>query len=85
MIEHELLNVVYAFEKFRSYLLGTNVIVYTDHAAIRCLMAKKDTKPKLICWVLQLQEFNFVAKDRKGCENQVANHLSRLEEGGRTN
>ena len=70
---------VYAFEKFRAYLLGTKVIVHTDHAALRYLMAKKDAKPRLIRWVLLLQEFDFEVKDRKGCENQVDDHLSRLE------
>ncbi|XP_019227469.1 PREDICTED: uncharacterized protein LOC109208770 [Nicotiana attenuata] len=46
--EQELLAIVYAFEKFRAYLLGSKVIVYTDHAALHYLMAKKDAKPRLI-------------------------------------
>lgn len=72
--EQELLAVVYAFEKFRAYLLGTKVVVHTDHATLRYLMAKKDAKPRLIRWVLLLQEFDFEVKDRKGCENQVTDH-----------
>ena len=54
--------------------------MHTDHSALRYLMAKKDVKPRLIRWVLLLQEFDFVVKDRKGTENKVADHLSRLEE-----
>nr|XP_016512952.1 PREDICTED: uncharacterized protein LOC107829993 [Nicotiana tabacum] len=81
--EQELLSIVYAFEKFRAYMLGSKVIVYRGHAALRYLMAKKDAKPRLILWVLLLQEFDFEVKDRKGTQNQVANHLSRLEEAGR--
>ena len=73
VIEQELLVVVFAFEKFCSYLLGTRVIVHTDHSALRYLMAKKDVKPRLIRWVLLLQEFDFEVLDRKGTENQVAN------------
>ena len=57
-IEKELLAVVFAIEKFRSYLLGLKVIVHTDHAALSYLMAKKDGKPRLIRWILLLQEFD---------------------------
>ena len=77
--EQELLEVVFALEKFHSYLLGTRVIVHTDHSVLRYLMATKDAKPRLICWVLLLQEFDFEVRDRKGTENQVADHLSHLE------
>ncbi|XP_055800324.1 uncharacterized protein LOC129869709 [Solanum dulcamara] len=53
MQEVELLAVVYAFEKFRAYLLGMKVKVHSDHAALRYLMAKKDAKPRLIRWRLE--------------------------------
>jgi len=64
--EKEMLAVVYAFEKFRPYLLCSKVIVYTDHVALRHLMVKKEAKPKLIRWVLLLQEFDMVMKDEGG-------------------
>ncbi|XP_060210808.1 uncharacterized protein LOC132637788 [Lycium barbarum] len=67
--EKELLAIVFAFEKFRAYLLGTHVIFHTDQLSLRYLMTKKDAKPKLIRWVIPLQEFGFKVKDRKGCEN----------------
>lgn len=79
MTEQEQLAVVYAFEKFRAYLLGTKVIVHKDHSMIRYLMAKNEAKPWLIRWLLLLQEFDFEVKNRKGCENQVVYHLYHLE------
>ncbi|MCI32238.1 hypothetical protein A2U01_0053451, partial [Trifolium medium] len=78
--EKELLAVVFAFDKFRSYLVGTKVVTYTDHSAIKYLIARKDAKPRLIRWVLLLQEFDLEIRDRKGLDNQVADHLSRLPE-----
>ncbi|GJU04989.1 uncharacterized protein Tco_1121419 [Tanacetum coccineum] len=76
--EKELLAIVFALEKFRSYLLGTKVIVYCDHAALKYLLAKKEAKPRLIRWILLLQEFKLEIQDKKGSENLVANHLSRV-------
>nr|GFA93647.1 reverse transcriptase domain-containing protein [Tanacetum cinerariifolium] len=77
--EKEMLVVVYAFEKFRSYLILNKSIVYTDHSALKYLFLKKDSKVRLLCWVLLLQEFNFKVVDTKGAENLAADHLSRLE------
>ncbi|GJW30835.1 reverse transcriptase domain-containing protein [Tanacetum coccineum] len=77
--EKELLAVVYAFEKFRPYLVLSKSIVYTDHSALKYLLAKQDAKPRLLRWILLLQEFDVVIHDKKGAENLAADHLSRLE------
>ncbi|GJS09817.1 reverse transcriptase domain-containing protein [Tanacetum coccineum] len=77
--EKEMLAVVYAFEKFRSYLIMNKSVVYTDHSAIKYLFNKKDTKARLLRWVLLLQEFDFKVIDTKGAKNYAADHLSRLE------
>ena len=81
--EKELLAVVFAIDKFRSYLTGSKVIVFTDHAALKYLVAKKDAKPRLIRWILLLQEFDLQIRDKSGAENIVDDHLSRLELPGK--
>ena len=65
-IEKELLAIDFALEKFRSYLLGTRVIVYTDHAALKYLLKKAESKPRLIRWMLCLREFDLDIRDRSG-------------------
>ena len=78
--EKEMLAIVFACEKFRPYILGSHVIVHTDHAAIKYMMSKKEAKPRLIRWVLFLQEFDLEIKDKKSCDNVIADHLSRVEQ-----
>nr|GFC45732.1 reverse transcriptase domain-containing protein [Tanacetum cinerariifolium] len=77
--EKEMLAVVYAFEKFWSYLIMNKSIVHTDHSTLKYRFAKKDAKARMLRWVLLLQEFDFKVLDTKGAENLAADHLSRLE------
>nr|GEX92846.1 DNA-directed DNA polymerase [Tanacetum cinerariifolium] len=77
--EKEMLTVVYAFKKFRSYLIMNKSIVYTDHSALKYLFAKKDAKACLLRWILLLQEFDFKVIDTRGAENYAADHLSCLK------
>nr|GEV66904.1 reverse transcriptase domain-containing protein [Tanacetum cinerariifolium] len=78
-MEKEMLAVVYAFEKFQSYLIMNKNIIYTNHSALKYLFAKKDFNVRLLRWVLLLQEFTFKVVDTKGADNLAADHLSRLE------
>jgi hypothetical protein len=70
--EKKLFVVVFALENFKSYLLGTQVVVFTDHAALRYLLKKKESKPRLIRWILLLQEFDFAFKDEKRCQKSCS-------------
>lgn len=70
---------VYAFDKFRPCIILSRTIVFTDHSALKYLFSKYDVKPRLIWWVLLLQEFDIEIKDKMGMENMVADHLSHLE------
>nr|GEZ16962.1 reverse transcriptase domain-containing protein [Tanacetum cinerariifolium] len=74
--EKEMLAVVYAFEKFWSYLIMNKSIVHTDHSDLKYLFAKKDAKARLLRWVLLLQEFDFKVLDTKGAGNLATDHLS---------
>ncbi|RDX99885.1 Retrovirus-related Pol polyprotein, partial [Mucuna pruriens] len=73
--EKELLAIVFALDKFRSYLLGSKIVVFSDHVALKYLLKKPGAKPRLIRWMLLLQEFNVEIRDKKGAENVVADHL----------
>ena len=77
--EKEMLAIVFACEQFRPYILGSHIIIHNDHASIKYLMAKKEAKPRLIRWVLLLQEFDLEIKNKKGCDNVIVDHLSRVE------
>jgi hypothetical protein len=77
--EKEPIAVVFAIDKFKSYLVGAKVIVYTDHAALKYLLTKKDANPRLIRWILLLQKFDLEIKDKKEVENPIADHLSRMQ------
>jgi len=76
--EKEFLAVVFVLEKFRPYLLGTKTTIFTDHSTLRYLILKKDVKAWLIRWILLLQEFDLKIWDKKGVENVVADHLTRV-------
>ena len=75
--ERELLAIAFALDKFRSYVLGSHIVVFTDHSALKFLMTKRDAKPRLIRWILLFQEFDLEIRDKKGVENVVADHLSK--------
>ena len=76
--EKEFLAIIFALEKFCSYFLGSKVIVFTNHAALKFLLSKKETKARPMRWILLMHKFDIEIKDRHGVENVVADHLSRL-------
>nr|GEW43234.1 reverse transcriptase domain-containing protein [Tanacetum cinerariifolium] len=75
----EMLAVVYVYEKFRPYLVLSKSIVYTDHSALKYIRSKQDAKPRLLRWILLLQEFDIIIRDKKGSNNLATDHLSILE------
>ncbi|RDY02081.1 Retrovirus-related Pol polyprotein from transposon 17.6, partial [Mucuna pruriens] len=77
--QRELLAIVFALDKFRSYMLGSKIIIFFDHAKLLFLLKKPDVKPRLIQWMLLLQEFDVEIRDKKGVENSMADHLSIIE------
>lgn len=57
--------VTFAFDKFRSYLIGSKVVVYIDHSTLKYLLIKKDAKPRLLKWILFLQKFKVKIRQKR--------------------
>ena len=56
--EEKFLAIVFALDKFRAYLIGSFIVVFTDHSTLKYLLTKQDAKARLIRWIILLQEFN---------------------------
>eukprot|EP00253_Pinus_taeda_P007202 PITA_07202 len=78
LTEKEFLVVIHAVNKFRHYITGYSVVLYTDHSAIKYLANKPITNARITRWLILLQEFDITIKDRPGKENPVADFLSRI-------
>ena len=66
--EKEFLAVAFALDKFRSYLIGSPIVIYTDYLALKYLLPKQDAKSRLLRWILLLQEFDIVIKEKRSGE-----------------
>jgi hypothetical protein len=82
--EKELLAVLFACDKVRSYLVGSPVVVFSDHAALKYLLSEKDSKAILVRWILLLQEFDITInqgqeRHRKCCCRSFVNIDNRFE------
>ena len=69
--EKKFLVIIFALEKFRSYLLGSKMVIFMNHSTLKYLMIKKEAKARLIRWILLLQEFDLKIRDKRGIENVV--------------
>ena len=84
MTEKDFLAVIYDVNKFRHYITAYQVILHTDHSAIRYLANKPITNGRVTRWLLLLQEFDIKIKDHPDKENVVADFLSRVPKSEET-
>jgi transposase InsO family protein len=75
--EQECLAIIFALRKLRHYLLGRKFTLYTDHEALKYLLATPNLKGKLARWYIEINEFRFDVQHRPGVDNPVADYLSR--------
>ena len=76
--KEEFLEVVFALENFRPYLIISKMIIFTNHATLKHLLKKYNSKPCLIWWVLLHQEFDLEVQNKDGHKHSIIDHLSRL-------
>ena len=76
--EKQLLAIIFALDIFQIYLVGSPIMCFIDHSTLKYLLMRKDAKARLIRWILFLQEFDLIIENKKGVENVVVDHLSRL-------
>jgi len=70
----EFLVVIFSFEKFGYYLIGSHIIVYTNHSTFKHHHSMKDAKLRFVRWIWLLKEFSSEIRDKKGYENPVVCH-----------
>ncbi len=68
---------MWSLKIFRYIILGYEIIVYTDHAAVTELFKDKNLAGKLARWYLTIQEFSPKFRYIQGLSNVVAHALSR--------
>lgn len=79
--EMELLAIVFACKKFRTYIAGYPTVVFTDHKALEFLFSCKALSARLMRWCMYLQEYQLQIKYIAGKSNVVADFLSRYGQG----
>jgi hypothetical protein len=77
-VEKEAYAALSALRRYRSWVYGAKVIVYSDHNPLTFLTESAPKSAKLMRWAMALQEYNVEFRYRAGSKNVVPDVLTRL-------
>ena len=77
-IEREAYAALYGLQKYRNFVFGSEVVVYSDHNPLLYLTESAPKSAKLMRWALALSEFAVTFKYKSGKSNSAADCLSRM-------
>lgn len=80
VIERECLAIVWAIQRFQTYLYGKEFVILTDHEPLSYINSSRMVNGRIMRWSLFLQNYKFRVQMIKGSENMVADYLSRIHE-----
>ncbi|KAM1179276.1 hypothetical protein ACFX2G_018865 [Malus domestica] len=79
--EREMMAILHTIKKWQSYLVDKHFITKTYHHSLKLFLQNRANTPFQQKWVSKLLGFDYEVQYKQGCDNQVADALSKLPLG----